>query len=765
MTHSELSFTSLKAAQKLFKGSVIKPAHAILGQKTALEALNFGLNQNRPHTHIFCVGPKGVGRTTLTRQAVEQFAKKKTIDTDWVYVANFDCFSEPKLLSFKAGEGRKFAALMEKTTLELKKKVPGLYTGEKYQNQLKEIEEDFESQKQAFLDGLNTEFLKKKMTLVKTKQGLGISPIYQKTVLDAASFNTLPETERKKWVPKLKEAQKKLMQALKKAPNFDQLKRQAIENINLKLLSETIDVSFGAIQNKYPSDKKIISYLASAKQFLMKNFPAVCHPNASKMIWRQLLANPFICHAEKETIPVVQVDDLSLSALLGFVQRSPKAEEAYSPHLQIKSGALHQANGGVLILQAKALLEQTELWHLLKQALFLHQIKMASSSDGQTLYPLRSLAPEVIPLNVKVILIGQRSVYEDLKAKDEDFVGLFKVLAEFVETLPRTAQNEKMYLGALKDFEKKNHLLTFTKEAYEELMHYVGRLTTLGGLNLSLYLSQVHDVMYAADFEARQAHASQVFPKYIQLALHKQELREKVPQTLWLEDVKDGLVALSVKGKDIGRVNALSVRARAEQRFGRVGRLSCTTCAGQGLITDIEHQSTFGGPIHTKGMLVLSAYLSARYGKKEPLKLNASLTFEQSYGPVDGDSASSSELCALMSAIGQIPLSQEIALTGSVNQMGEIQAVGSINEKIEGFFEVCQTLGLTHKQGVIIPAVCVKELMLNEAVMQAIKAKKFHLYPVRHIDECMEILTGLNKKAVDEKISTAWHQAFLNSKN
>lgn len=761
MTHVELSYEALKFKSKLKKNQKVKPSNKAIGQEMALQALSFGLNLNAPNSHIFCMGPKGVGRTTLTLKTVRDFAKTQKAPKDWVYVANFARFAEPVALCFEAGQGRQFTQLMAQQVENLKTTLRETFNGEKYQGQIKAIDQDFLIQKERYFNNLNQSFLKENIALVQTKEGWGLSPVYQKKVLNADEFNELPLKVRQKMVPRLEKAQKKLAQALQKMPFTEEQKQRQKEALNLSLAQKVIENCFAPIVEIYDSVEGLKDYLLQAKNFLLSHFPLLFHSGAEK-IYKHLQVNPFVCHGEKDTAPVVHLSVLSLSALLGCIQKTSRVAESFSPHLLLQSGALHQANGGYLILDANELLRQREVWTTLKQALFTHQIVMESPLDGQSLYPPRAVLPATIPLSVKVILVGARSVFEELKSKEEDFEELFKVQAEFIEQMPRSFLTEKAYVAELAEFVQQNHLLPVLDSAYEILLKYA---VSLSGTEqkMTLHLPWIHDLIRGADFIARQNKKAKIDADLILQALNQKEERENYPQKEWLNAVKNQWIHLTVKGTKVGALNTLSVCLN-KKKFGRVACLSAVTYAGNGVITDVEHQSNFGGSVHTKGLLILSAYLSSRFGQVEPMKLNASLTFEQSYTPIDGDSASAAELCALMSSIAGIPLTQEIALTGSVNQRGEIQAVGGLNEKITGFFDVCQTLGMTKKQGVIIPKVCQDGLILPERVLQAIQKKIFHIYPVSTIDECMEILSGLNKKAVDDKITTAWHKAYLNSK-
>ncbi len=749
MTHLELNVSDLTAPSFLGKGDKILASDKIVGQETALKALRGALELSAPKSHLFCVGPKGVGRTGITLKILNEYAQKHHLKEDWVYVSDLTGSFLPCALALPVGQGYAFSLQLSQSVQCLKQNLKKIFHHHSYLDKVQEIEDFFQQKKEHFLEELKGYFLSKGIALVQSGTGYGLCPVVDDQILGADEFNALPVKTRQKLLPQLEKAKKELADFVEKLFDFDDEKNTTLVKITQLFLSHQIETAFQPLTKSFKNQKSVQTYLTLVRAFLLEHASLLYETPDSEKVWDYLKVNPFLCH-QTTALPVVHPSQIDVPSLLGdFIQEPSHNHLLYQ---KLSAGLLYQANGGFLVLDAKELLLQKELFYALKQVLFSQKISFKNA-----------FVPE-IPLDVRVVLIGSRAVYEELKAKDEDFDELFKMLVPFEEQMPRTKTSEKQYLGELMYFAQENQLKSFSLSACQVLLDEASRLAPHPKRSLSLHFGKIHDLMRLANEVACQTKARQVEAPHIQQVLSDKKEREGLPQKQWLQTLAAGLLRLNVKGTQVGSVHTLSVCATEDHKFGRVARLACTTCAGTGQIMDIEGQITFGGPVHAKGILILQNYLKARFGQREALKLDASLSFEQSYGPIDGDSASCAELCALMSAIGYIPLSQEIALTGSVNIYGQVGAVAGINEKIEGFFDVCQVLGSQKTQGVIFPKVCVKELLLKPEVIQAVKEKRFHLYAVDTIEECMEILSGLKQKAIDEKISTAWHHAFLNAK-
>ncbi|MGN0920070.1 MAG: Lon protease family protein [Alphaproteobacteria bacterium] len=734
-----------------------KPSRQIIGQERAVEALNFAVNLSAPNAHLVCLGPKGVGRTSLTLDILRQFAEKKAAPKDWVYVANFNDLLHPLAMALPAGQGPVFAQKMAAAVQGIQEGLKTFLSDEKYQIQLAHIKQKYAAQKQADFNQLAASVASPFTTLSKTPQGIVVSPVKDGQILTPDLFNQLPLADRKVLLAKMKAAQERLEKALTESTFDASAEGEEITCLNTKWAEKVVDKKYTPLHKNY---QEMLPFLRESKKYILTHLDSLLSGNETA--WRPLKVNAFVSNHPAQGAPVVLMGHISIGALLGKIEREQQAGSLISDHTLIQPGVLHQANGGFLVIEGKDLLGAASVWQALKRALYTHQIQMENPDEG--VFAVKTLLPQPIPLNVKVVLVGDTGLYYTLAGKEEDFEELFKLQARFGEKMPRTPASEHAYASVLADFVERAHLLTFDASAYNRLMEFAARLAQ-DKQGLSTRLARVHDLMREADFVARQKETLQVGAVEVETALRQREKRQASAHEEWLETAKRGLLKFNLSGTAIGQINALVVHELGAFQFGRPSRVTCRVRLGSGNVADIEREVALGGTLHSKGVLILGAYLSAKYGQEYTLPVDASLVWEQSYSELDGDSASSAELYALMSAIGGIGLNQSIAVTGSVNQMGEIQAVGAVNEKVEGFFDACQVMGLTGKQGVLIPAVSVSNLMLAERVRQAVRKGQFHLWAVKTIEEGFELLTGLSASASDKKIREALsHYHYLAKK-
>ncbi len=724
-----------------------KASRHIIGQERALKSLNFAVNLSTPNAHLVCLGPKGVGRTSLTLDILRQFAENKPAPDDWIYVADFKDLLHPIPIALSAGQGSLFALKMALAIDSLKAELKTLFSDETYQIGLAHIKQKYVAQKQADFNRLAEAVATPYTTLSKTAGGIVVSPLKNGQVLAPDDFNCLPIEERKFLLNELKSAQNRLEQALTESTFDASAESEEITLFNQKLAEKRIDKKFNSLHKNYPALKP---FLTGAKEYILENLTSLMTGNQEA--WRLLQVNVLVSNVPEKGAPVVSMGHVSIGALLGKIEREQQAGSLISDHTLIQAGALHTANGGFLVIEGKDLLNAPLVWQVLKQSLYTHKIQMDGLDEG--VFAVKSLQPQPIPLNVKVILVGDTNLYYTLANKEEDFEELFKLQARFSEKMSRTPATEKEYASVLADFLERNHLLPFDISAYNRLIEFAARLAQDKD-SLSTRLVRVHDLMREADFVSRETGAKEVTEKEVVTALKERKMRLDSAHEEWLETVQKGLLKLNLSGEAVGQINALVVHELGAFQFGRPSRVTCRVRLGSGTVADIEREVSLGGTLHSKGVLILGAYLSAKYGQEYTLPIDASLVWEQSYSELDGDSASSAELYALLSAIGEIPLNQSIAVTGSVNQMGEIQAVGALNEKIEGFYEACRTTGLTGHQGVLIPEVSVGNLMLSDEVRQAVKDKKFHIWSVKTIEDGFAFLTGLTPVAAHKKITEA----------
>ena len=756
----------LKEKDLYKKGSLkrdFKPVSSrqIIGQEKALNALNFAVNLSAPNAHLVCLGPKGVGRTSLTLDILHQFAENKPAPQDWIYVADFNDLLHPMPIALPAGQGPIFAQKVARVVENIRESLKTLFSDEKYQIGLAHIKQKYAAKKQADFNRLSDAVATPFTGLSKTSNGIVVNPIKDGQILTPDAFNTLPLEERKFLLSEMKQAQLRLEKALKKSTFDAGEENEEILRLNLHLAQKLLDKKLAPLHKSYDTFPDVKIFMEGIKEYISSNLNVLLSGNENA--WRLLQVNAFVSHDPKKGAPVIAMGHASLGALLGKIEREQCAGTLISDHTLIQSGVLHKANGGFLVIEGKDLSNAPQVWQALKQALYTHKIQMEGIDEG--VFAVKTLVPKPIPLNLKVILVGDTNLYYSLANKEEDFEELFKLQARFSEKMPRTETTEKDYANVLADFVERNGLLAFDISSYNRLTEFGARLAQDQN-GLSTRFARLHDLMREADFVARQSGVKKITEKEVELALNARMERLSSAHEEWLETLKQGLMKFNLSGTAIGQINALVVHELGVFQFGRPSRVTCRVRLGSGNVADIEREVSLGGTLHSKGVLILGAYLAAKYGQEYTLPIDASLVWEQSYSELDGDSASSAELYALMSAIGGIPLNQAIAVTGSVNQMGEIQAVGAINEKIEGFYDACVAMGLTGKQGVLIPEVSTKNLMLAERVRLAVSKKKFHIWTVKTIEEGFAFLTGLTSAVADKKIREALsHYHYLAKKN
>ena len=755
MAYNQLKLSDLYVAGQLTKKDW--PAdicRQIIGQDRALSALNFGIQLKDDNAHLFCLGPKGVGRTSLTLDIVRQYAAACLTPKDWIYVMNFDQPLHPQALSLDAGTACVFSKQMEALKATLKKELKNAFNSENYRLHWNQLQQQFQDEKQSYFQQLAQQINGTHVVLVQNREGLGLNPVVDGQIMNAESFNALPLSVRTPVMQQMEKARQKLLGLIKNFPDEDTLQKQQADLIQ-QTLDQVAKRCFKPLLQKYQKTD-VFSYLDRAQAYFIQEGLRLMN-NAPEEAWSFLNINVLTHHPSDSGAPVIHLNNLTFSALFGKIEHQQKSGTLSTDHTMIQAGALHRANGGFLVIEAKDIPSEQVSWHALKRALFSHTIHMDTPFEEKNLISARALLPSDIPLNVKVILVGNVDFYYDLMNREEDFASLFKLPVRFEETVDRTHANEKLYAGILADFVVRNHLKPLSLSAMNRLLGHASRLAQDQNL-LTTHFVQLHDLIREADFWAK---GKTIEASDISAALQHRSDRTDTLKQSWLNDLKRQTLQLELTGSQVGQVNALTVNGTQDFAFGHPAKVTCRTRLGCGKIEDVEHQINAGGKIHTKGVFILAAYLMGQYGVKEPLCWDATLVWEQLYHGVEGDSASLAQLCALISSITQIPLKQSIGVTGSINQMGQVQSVGGINLKTEGFFDACQAIGLTGDQGVIIPTVCVRTLMLSERVRQAIQNNQFHVYAVETVDDALEILTGQSASRIHQQMAKMWHDAYL----
>lgn len=737
----------------------------IIGQVRAVEAIRFGTNIQREGYNLFALGPSGTGKYAVVHQFLKQKAAIGLTPSDWCYVNNFGQPHKPRALKLPSGQGIGLRRDIDQLVEELRTTIPTVFESENYRTRKQVIEEEFKERQEKVLEELEQEAQKRSIALLHTPMGLAFAPIRRDKVLNPEEFQRLPEQERKRIEEEVNALQEQLQAILYQIPRWERENREKVKALNREIAIFAVGHLIDELRKKYANLPDIVDYLNALQNDVVDNFhdfltPAESSPTALLGIpqFRSLMGSPsfrhyqvnvLVDHSATQGAPVVYEDHPTYQNLIGRIEHIAQLGALITDFNLIKPGALHRANGGYLILDVHKVLLQPYAWEGLKRALRSREIRMQSLGQMFDLVSTVSLEPEPIPLNVKIILLGERMLYYLLCQFDPEFNELFKVAADFEEQMDRSPENNLLYARLIGTLARREGLRPLDRGAVARVIEHSAR--TIGDAEkLSTHMRTVADLLRETDYWSKETGRDFVNTSDVQQAIDAQihrldRLRERIQ-----EEIQRGTILIDTHGEKVGQVNGLSVIDLGHFAFGRPSRITARVRLGKGEVVDIEREVELGGPIHSKGVLILSSFLGSRYATDQPLSLSASLVFEQSYSGVEGDSASSAELYVLLSALAEVPIKQSLAVTGSVNQHGQIQAIGGVNEKIEGFFDLCKARGLTGEQGVLIPATNVKHLMLRQDVIEAVRNGQFHVYPVETIDQGIEILTGIPAGERDE---------------
>lgn len=730
----------------------------VIGQDRAIEAIEFAMNMPNDGYNVFCVGADGSGKKSLALQLLEKEARRRPRACDWCYVNNFDFAHKPKAVKLPTGRAKIFAKDVLKFVSEVQNIIPSLFDGEVYQNNLHEIEESFKAEKERYYKELEKIGEgKKNVAILRMPTGLVVAPTKNGEVLTPEVFDKLPKAERKRILEQMNVAQAELQEAVSEVPTWEKEQKERINELNFVLCREALAELIKEPLRKYAQVSDAKAYFNAMVADMAENFSlflnneeeeesddvsgVIKKSKKSQAIQNRYKVNVLIHTTTKRGAPVIYLAHPNLPNLVGRMERQQQFGALVTDFSLIKAGALHQANGGFLIIDANDLAEHPLAWEALKRSLRSRAIHIETTEEESGVMSTTTLEPEAIPLNIKVVLVGNTCVYYQMVEQDSDFQNLFKVEAHFTPTVDRTNERMSEYAFLISALTRKYKIRALTESAVERLIEYASRRAENQN-KMTTRFSLISDLMKEADYYARKEKSAFIDERHIDEALKAQNDRSGSQQAYLIEQIKNGVFLLNTTGEAVGEINILAVREYGHVMYGFPSRLTCQTCLGKGEIIDIEREVELGGPIHSKGVFILSSFLAAKFAQKEKLSVCASLAIEQSYTPIDGDSASSAELYALISSLSDIPIRQGIAVTGSVNQRGQVQAIGGVNEKIEGFFDVCKMKGLTGEQGVVIPKANIDNLMLRKDVVEAVKNKEFHIYAVETIEEGLEILTG-----------------------
>ena len=737
----------------------LKQLEGILGQQRAIEALQFGVGIKQEGFNLFVLGPPGVGKHTLIRQYLEQQSKQAPTPPDWVYVSNFNDTQKPRAIDLPPGRGTKLKEDMQQLINDLRTAIPSAFDTEQYQHRHQQLQDALQEKTSQAFENLTEEALKNNVFVLRGEDQITFVPARDGKPMTQDEYDSLDSKERKRLDEVIKELEEKLRQFFKQRQQWQAELRESLRTLNREVGIFAAGHLIEELRNKYTEVEEVAEYLREVQEDVIENlhmfFPerpgSIFERTREEPYFRNYQVNVLVANEPDSGAPVVFEDAPRYQNLVGRIEHISQMGTLITDYMLIKPGALHKANGGYLILDALKLLQQPYAWEGLKRALSAKRVKIQSLGEIYSLISTVSLEPEPIPLDAKVVLVGERILYYLLTEYDPEFAELFKVAADFEDTIERNTEHNELYAQLIANLVQRNNLLPFERAAVERVIEHSSRMAE-DVEKLSMHILNVADLLREADYWARQeGETNLVSRQAVQMAIDKQIYRSDRIRQRYLEEYRRGTLLLDTSGEAIGQVNGLVVIQLNNISFGHPSRITATARLGEGEVVDIEREVELGGAIHSKGVFILSAFVAARYAHNKPLSLAATLVFEQSYSAVEGDSASVGELCALLSALGQVPIRQNLAITGSVNQHGQVQPIGGVNEKIEGFYDVCREKGISGEQGVIIPQSNVSHLMLRQDVVDAVQAGKFQIYPVTTVDEAITLLTGLEAGEADDK--------------
>ncbi|RME35167.1 MAG: ATP-dependent protease [Gammaproteobacteria bacterium] len=731
-----------------------------LGQERARRALHFGIEVEREGFNVFALGPDGIGKHSTVQALLEERARMRPPPPDWVYVYDFDQPRRPRALKLPAGQGARFHKDMDQLIEDLRSALPAAFESEHYKRRTEELEEELKRRQAQAIKALGEEARMHGLMLIETPTGFVFAPMGEnEEVLSPEEFNKLPEERQKAIEAAAGELNDRLREVLRQMPLWRKEMLEKVRQLNREIAEVAVNHLILELRQRYLEVPGLPEHLDRIRQDVIDNVPQFIQgetapslplPLAPPDPYSRYRVNLLVSNEELEGAPVVYEDLPNHANLIGRSEYQAQMGTLVTDFTLIRPGALHRANGGYLLLDARKLLLQPYAWDLLKRTLKAGEIRIEPLEKTLSLISTVSLEPEPIPLDLKLVLLGDRLLYYLLCELDPEFADLFKVAADFEERIDRTPEQSRLYARLIGTLARRDGLRPLDREAVMRTIEHSARLAG-DGKKLSTELRAIGDLLVEADHWAGAEDVSAIGARHVQRAITERERRLDRLRQQSLEQIERGVVIIDTAGERRGCINGLSVLELGGYAFGRPSRITATCRLGDGEVLDIERETELGGPIHSKGVFILSGFLSARYAASVPLSMSASLVFEQSYGGVEGDSASLAELCALISELSGCPIRQCLAVTGSVNQQGEVQPIGGVNEKIEGFFEVCRRRGLDGSHGVIIPTRNVDHLMLRREVVDAVAAGKFHIHAVDTVDQALELLTGQPAGAADEE--------------
>ena len=727
---------------------------SIVGQGRAIRAMQFGLGIQERGFNIFVSGIPGTGRTTAVRRYLEEVASTKPVPSDWCYVNNFQNPYVPNALSLPAGRAVDLQKSMDFLTRTVFQELRKVFESEEYARQKEETLSNFQQRKQQIIENVNREAVAEGFALQATPMGIITVPTQNGKPMSEEEFLQLSQQQRDELVQKQQKIQAALEASIRQTKSLDKEASDAVDKLDQEVARYSLKNWYEDMKEKFQDLPEVLEYIDSVQVDLLEQTDTFKTDGQDETTMQGLIGaqkpspvkkyavNILVDNSKLKGAPVILETNPSHDNLLGRIEQEARFGALVTDYTLVRGGSLHRANGGYLVLPVEDVLRNPFAWEGLILALSNGRIIVRDITERFG-FSTKSLQPEPIPLNTKVVLIGRPDVFQLLLAYDSHFHELFKVKAEFDTSMSRTEAHIREYSGFAATLCKTENLKLLDSSAMARLVEHGSRLAE-DQEKLTTRFSEISDVIREANYYAGLDGKDEIGSEHIRRAIEERFYRSNLIQERLQEMIGRGVIKIDIQGQQVGQINGLSVLSLGDISFGQPNRITVSLSLGREGVVNIEREAKLSGPIHTKGVLILSGFIANRYAQDKPLSLSARLVFEQSYAGIEGDSASSTELYAILSALSGLPVNQAIAVTGSVNQKGEVQAIGGVNEKIEGFFEICQASGLTGDQGVLIPESNVVNLMLKESVVNAIRQGKFHIWPVRTIDEGIEVLTGMH---------------------
>ncbi|HQY70104.1 MAG TPA: ATP-binding protein [Pseudomonadales bacterium] len=731
-----------------------------MGQDRAIAAIEFGVGIQREGYNLYVAGPTGIGKRTLVDQLLARHAGERGEASDWCYVNNFEDPSRPRALALPPGKGVQLKRDMEKLIERMLVTVPNVFRGDEYRRRISDIQEEYQEREGKLFGELNDEARGKGMVVIRTPGGYTIGPVREGKLMTPAQFNDMPKEEQELAKNVIEELNRRLKSIIESIHDWQEESTERVKGIDNEFIHDIIDPMLAALKSRYQMYPSVLEFLGAAHQDMAENiwdFMPNEQQEGSTPLRKKIFAmehlryhvNVLVDHDGAADVPVLYEDNPTLQNVIGRIEHIAQMGTLVTNFSLIKPGALHRANGGYLVLDARKVLMNSFVWDALKRAIRSREIRIESIERILSMVSTTSLEPEPIPLDVKIVLVGDRYIYHLLKEYDPEFSLYFKVNADFSDSMDRSPEAVGLYARVIATLARREKARALSAGGVARVIDQCAR-DAEDSHKLSLHLGDLVDLILQADFWAARENIALIEARHVDQAIAQRRFRNNRYQELLAEQIHRGVMLLATDGMQVGQINGLSVIQLGDYAFGRPSRITATARLGAGKLIDIERETELGGPLHSKGVMILSSFLARRYAQSQPLALSASIVFEQSYGRVDGDSASMAELVALLSAIAGVPIRQDLAMTGSVNQLGEMQAIGGVNEKIEGFFDVCAARGLSGTQGVVIPASNVQHLMLKPEVVEACRAGNFHVHAASAVDDVIALLTGMPAGAMRE---------------